>query len=243
MVRRPIHRIDGDMVKPEFDELAEEVIVSIYNNDEVVVRLLATPEDLEDLAVGHIACEGKGDIEDISVNNHEITINGSIKMRPRDDILTAACGVCTSGEIEIPLSIVDNTQRLSARIQDMMNLMREDQPKFAATGGIHAASIFDQEGKLLLTREDIGRHNAFDKAIGAAIRSGIVPKIIGLSGRIGWELVAKAIRSNVEIIIGVGAISSAAETLSRNSGITLVGFASREKPVVIGTLSRIIDKP
>ena len=125
MVRRPIHRIDGDMVKPEFDELAEEVIVSIYNNDEVVVRLLATPEDLEDLAVGHIACEGKGEIEEISVNNHEITINGSIKMRPRDDILTAACGVCTSGEIEIPLSIVDNTQRLSATIQDMMNLMRQ----------------------------------------------------------------------------------------------------------------------
>ena len=95
----------------------------------------------------------------------------------------------------------------------------------------------------MLTREDIGRHNAFDKAIGASLRTEIIPKIIGLSGRIGWELVAKAIRSNVEIIIAVGAISSAAETLSRNSGITLVGFASREKPVVIGPLNRIIDKP
>ena len=198
---------------------------------------------MEDLAVGHIACEGRGVVDEVSVNNHEITISGTIKKRPIDDILTAACGVCTSGEIDIPNSLVDNTQRLSAKIQDMMDLMKEDQPKFAATGGIHAASIFDQEGNLLLTREDIGRHNAFDKAIGASLRTEIIPKIIGLSGRIGWELVAKAIRSNVEIIIAVGAISSAAETLSRNSGITLVGFASREKPVVIGPLNRIIDKP
>ena len=79
MVRRPIHRIDGDMAKPEYDELAEEVIVSIFNNDEVVVRLLATPEDLEDLAVGHIACEGRGVVDEVSVNNHEITISGTIK--------------------------------------------------------------------------------------------------------------------------------------------------------------------
>ena len=93
MVRRPIHRIDGDMAKPEYDELAEEVIVSIFNNDEVVVRLLATPEDLEDLAVGHIACEGRGVVDEVSVNNHEITISGTIKKRPIDDILTAACGV------------------------------------------------------------------------------------------------------------------------------------------------------
>ena len=156
--------------------------------------------------------------------------------------MTAACGVCTSGEIDIPNSLVDNTQRLSAKIQDMMDLMKEDQPKFAATGEFTQPLFLTRKGTYCLL-EDIGRHNAFDKAIGASLRTEIIPKIIGLSGRIGWELVAKAIRSNVEIIIAVGAISSAAETLSRNSGITLVGFASREKPVVIGPLNRIIDKP
>ena len=125
----------------------------------------------------------------------------------------------------------------------MMNQMKDNQPLFKQTGGIHAASIFDQTGKILLTREDIGRHNAFDKAVGAAMKDGIEAKIIGLSGRIGWELVAKAVRSGIEIIIAVGAISSAAESLARSTGMTLVGFATRERPVVIGDLSRIIDKP
>ena len=124
-----------------------------------------------------------------------------------------------------------------------MDLMKESQPLFKQTGGIHASSIFDQTGKILLTREDIGRHNAFDKAVGAAMKGGIPAKIIGLSGRIGWELVAKAVRSGIEIIIAVGAISSAAESLARSTGMTLVGFATRERPVVIGDLSRIIDKP
>ena len=71
---------------------------------------------------------------------------------------------------------------------------------------------------------------------------GIEPKIICLSGRVGWELVAKAIRVNIEIIIAIGAISSAAETLARSSGATVIGFASRENPVLLGPLSRIIDK-
>ena len=79
MVRRPIHRIDGDMAKPEYDELAEEVIVSIFNNDEVVVRLLATPEDLEDLAVGILLVKVEEIVDEVSVNNHEITISGTIK--------------------------------------------------------------------------------------------------------------------------------------------------------------------
>ena len=74
----PFIVLDGDIAKPEFDELAEEAIVSILNNNEVVVRLLAT-QDLEDLAVGHIACEGRGIVEDIMVDHHEITISGSIR--------------------------------------------------------------------------------------------------------------------------------------------------------------------
>ena len=121
--------------------------------------------------------------------------------------------------------------------------MKHNQPLFSSTGGVHAAAVFNQSGDLLLLREDIGRHNAFDKAIGSSIRNNLDAKIVFLSGRIGWELVAKGVRSGVELIIGVGAISSAAESLARSSGITLIGFASSKTPAVIGDLSRIIMKP
>ena len=243
MVKRPIHRLNSDHASPEMDELAEEVIITISCADEVVVRLLATPFDLEDLAYGHIFCEGRGSIDSIKVEDTEIFLTGEIKRRPNEDLLTAACGACTTGEIEVPLGTVSNTQKLRANIGKMIGSMRSSQPMFESTGGVHAASIFDNNGKLLITREDIGRHNAFDKAIGSALRKNIPAKIIALSGRVGWELVAKAVRSGVEIILSVGAISSAAESLARSSGITVVGFASRERPAVVGDLSRIIDKP
>lgn len=243
MVKRPVHRLSADGAVPELDELAEEVIITIRNNDETVVRLLASPFDLGDLAYGHIICEGRGIIDSISVDGHVIEIRGDVRSRPSEDLLTAACGACTTGDVEIPSQTVSNTIILKGDFQQMMSNMKNNQPWFEATGGMHAAALFDQTGELLLVREDIGRHNAFDKVIGGAIRSDIPNKILGLSGRIGWELVAKAVRSDVEIIVAVGAISSAAETLARSSGVTLVGFASSKTPAVVGQLNRIIDKP
>jgi len=242
MVKRPIHRLIEGRTELEYDELADESIISIFNNQEVVVRLLATPQDLEDLAVGHIKCEGRGTIDSITVAGTNITVVGDVIPRPIGDLLTAACGACTSGEIEIPSTTVQRTQSLDYNFKAMMSRMKQNQPIFDSTGGVHAAAIFNQTGECIVTREDIGRHNAFDKAVGASICMDIEPKIIGLSGRVGWELVAKAVRSNIEIIVAIGAISSAAEALARNAGITVVGFASRDNPVIVGPLSRIIDK-
>ena len=243
MVKRPIHRMDGESTRIEMDDLADEVVVTISNNKQTVVKLLATPMDLEDLAYGHVRCEGRGEIESIIVDGFDVIVSGEIIPRPTEDLLTAACGACTVGDIEQPMGNVGRTQHLTGNIKLMMNSMKKSQPLFNTTGGVHGASIFDESGKILVTREDIGRHNAFDKAVGAAIRKEIRPKIIGLSGRCGYELVAKGVRSGIEIIICVGAISSAAETLARATGMTLVGFATRERPAVIGDLSRIIDKP
>ena len=242
MAKRPIHRLFEDGTKPEYDDLADESIISISNEQEVVVRLLATPQNLEDLAIGHIICEGRGNVESIVVTGTDIIVEGDIIPRPTADLLTAACGACTVGEIQSPDTTVSQTQFLNADLKEMMSVMKNNQPIFDSTGGVHAAAIFNQLGECIVTREDIGRHNAFDKAVGASHRLNIEPKIIGLSGRVGWELVAKAVRTNIEIIIAIGAISSAAEALARNAGITLVGFSSRENPVIVGPLSRIIDK-
>lgn len=242
MAKRPIHRLIDGSPKPEYDELADESIISIFNGQDVVVRLLATPLNLEDLAVGHIRCEGRGNVDSVVVDGTDITVEGNVIPRPIDDLLTAACGACTVGDIQSPDKSVSRTQYLGADFKDMMSKMKQNQPIFDSTGGVHAAAIFNQTGECIVTREDIGRHNAFDKAVGASIRMNIEPRIIGLSGRVGWELVAKAVRSNIEIILAIGAISSAAEALARNAGITLVGFASKGNPVLVGPLSRIIDK-
>ena len=243
MVERPIHRLVDGKVKPEFDDLAEESIVTLYSNDEIVVKLLATPMNLEDLAIGHIRCEGRGNVDSLRLDGHDLHLAGEIMKRPTEDLLTAACGACTTGEIEQPLDTVERTVTIISDIGEMVEKMKERQPRFSATGGVHAAAVFSQNGDLLVVREDIGRHNAFDKAIGASIRNQFDAKILVLSSRIGWELVAKGVRSGVELIIAVGAISSAAESLARSSGITLVGFAASKNPAIVGDLSRIIDKP
>ncbi len=243
MVKRPIHRIVQGEVNPEMDELAEEVVISVISGDEVIIRLLATPADLEDLARGHFACEDRGDISSISVIDYDIHVEGNVKGRPVDDLLTAACGACTTGEIPAPLQMVESKAQFQGNINELMIEMKANQKMFKNTGGTHAAALFDRNGQLLVLREDIGRHNTVDKVVGAALKSGHKMEIMALSGRIGWEIVAKSVRVGIPIIMAAGAISSAAESLARSSGITLVGFAASQSPAVIGDLSRIIDKP
>ena len=121
--------------------------------------------------------------------------------------------------------------------------MQQNQVLFSKTGGVHGAAVFTENGELVVCREDIGRHNALDKSIGACLLMEVQPKIVVMSSRIGWELVAKSIRSGIELLIAIGSISSAAEELARTSGMTLVGFAASKKPAVVGDLSRILHKP
>jgi len=242
MVKRPVHRIKEGEITPEFDELADEVIVELKSLGQSIVKLLATPLDLLDLAYGHIYSESRGSISSATLQGNDVVMEGNFNPRPVEDILTAACGACSTGELEAPLKTV--TQRVSfhGRIFEVMENMLSMQQIFHETGGVHAAAIVDEKGRVSYVREDIGRHNAMDKAIGAAIRNGIIPRIVAISSRIGWELVAKAVRANIPLIIAAGAVSSAAESLARSSNITLIGFASRENPLVIGPTSRIVDK-
>ncbi len=242
MVKRPIHRYENSQFVPEYDELAEEQIIEIVTQTETIVRILATPSDLEDLAVGHIFSEGRGDAEFVRLNGNTVIVSGNITPRPTPDILTASCGACSTGEIETPVGLVTNSATIVSDFKSIMQRMRIKQSIFERTGGVHACAILGKEGKVIHLREDIGRHNAMDKAIGASIRNGELPKIISLSSRIGWELVAKAVRSNIEIIIAAGAISASAERLARSSNITLIGFANQDKPMIIGSINRIVDK-
>jgi FdhD protein len=119
--------------------------------------------------------------------------------------------------------------------------MRKLQIGFSMTGGVHAAGLIDSEGNLVAIREDIGRHNAVDKLFGFAQTSGLDLNQHGLllSGRCGWDIVAKSARMNCPLIASIGASSTLAIEAARQSNITLFSFVRNDKGVVIGPSSRL----
>jgi FdhD protein len=115
----------------------------------------------------------------------------------------------------------------ASSIHDLPDRVRAAQAVFDRAGGLHAAALFDGEGKLLDVREDVGRHNAVDKLIGAQWLAGAVPlsgRLIFVSGRAGYELVQKALAAGIPMLAAVGAPSSLAADLARNANMTLLGF-------------------
>jgi FdhD protein len=120
--------------------------------------------------------------------------------------------------------------------------LRESQRVFAATGGLHACGLFNLEGKLIATREDVGRHNAVDKIVGWALANKMLPlskSLMMVSGRLSFEIVQKAAAAGVPILVAVSAPSSLAVELADEAGITLVGFLRDESFSVYTHRARI----
>jgi FdhD protein len=213
---------------------------------EGLVRRRAQIVSLEELDSGS-ADENRGNVVVAKLASDADYDSESMR---RNFFAASSCGICGKASIDSvrsrTLSAPNPDFRLDSEILvKLPDALRESQAVFGRTGGLHAAALFDASGKLLVLREDIGRHNAVDKVIGWALLENRLPlgeTILLVSGRGGFEIVQKAIVAGLPVVASVSAPSSLAVQLAREMGQTLIGFLRGRRFVVYSGENRIEGK-
>ena len=157
----------------------------------------------------------------------------------RNFYTTSSCGVCGKSSIDaiktncrIGLSNTINKPIAPEVLYKLPATLRQQQEIFESTGGLHASALFDLEGNMITLREDVGRHNALDKLIGFCLKETLLPLenyILLLSGRASFELIQKAMMAGIRVVAAIGAPSSLAVDLAKESGMTLAGFLKENR--------------
>ena len=165
---------------------------------------------------------------------------------------TSSCGICGKASLDalhvhgIEALDVDRPRVRRSVIHALPQVLRSEQPVFERTGGLHAAALVDADGTLRGVREDVGRHNAVDKLLGRNFLDGRTPladDVMVVSGRSSFEILQKALVAGVPVIVAVGAPSSLAVEMAERFGMTLIGFAAKERFNIYTGRQRIIDEP
>ena len=232
------------------DEVSVEEPLEIRCNQERLLVTMRTPGKDEELAIGYLASEGVIEgIEDVvsidrsdvashpeNVINVTLPENCMAKLREleRYGAVSSSCGVCGRKTLDTAcegFSNIESGTRVSrTTLFEIADTFEDHQVDFLSTGGLHAAGLFTSEGTLFASREDIGRHNAVDKVIGAAMREGGIDcreAIMMVSGRVSFDIAQKALAAGIPVLAAVSAPSSLAISLAREKGQMLVGFLRR----------------
>ncbi|PTA72872.1 MULTISPECIES: formate dehydrogenase accessory sulfurtransferase FdhD [unclassified Stenotrophomonas] len=245
--QRPLHRWRGGLPQPQLDVVAEEVPVAMRYNGAAFSVMMATPCDLEDFALGFSLSEGlitapaqllavevRPQLEGIELQMTVAADAPGAALDPEAERLLpgrGGCGLCGTRQLEDVLRplppIRERRTYAPAALQRALAALAQHQPMNAASGAIHAAAWADASGRIGWVREDVGRHNALDKLIGALHHNehAIDGGLLVISSRASYEMVSKAVRAGASVLAAVSAPTALAIDLARSAGLCLVGFA------------------
>lgn len=215
--------VSGDApARERREEVAVEEPFALQLGGETLAITMRTPGHDDELTAGFLLAEGhdpKGSA-------------GAVPLVRRGTLSSAACGVCGRDQIDDLLArlrpVAAATKLSGVVLSSVMQRLPEHQPSFARTGGLHAAAVVTAQGEFVVAREDVGRHNAVDKALGRAALDGLLPlsgHLLAVSGRTSFEIVQKAIAAGVPAVVAISAPSSLAIELAEQFRVLLVGFA------------------
>lgn len=243
---RSVERWRHGRLTKEDDCIAEEVPIAMVYNGTSFAVMMATPHDLEDFALGFSLSEGLiGDPSQLlQLEVHPLLEGIELAMRVTENAVGAhidrqnerllpgrsGCGICGTRELE---NAIRHNHPVGAghtitrdALEQALQHLQTQQPMNRATGAVHAAAWADRNGQIVLVREDVGRHNALDKLIGAMRRVGIDANdgMALITSRASYEMVTKATSAGITVLAAISAPTALAIELARSAGITLVGF-------------------
>ena len=242
---RTVERWRGGQRTQDLDHVAEEVPVALFYNAHPFAVMMATPTDLEDFALGFTLSEG------IAAEPEEVDVEGVVELlegielrirlpaarqralarRRRNLSGRSGCGLCGNELLETslrrPAVVAAGTPIAAEAVHLALDALRQAQALNRLTGATHAAAWAEPGGRLLAVREDVGRHNALDKLIGAMVRARHDPRdgFAVVTSRASYEMAMKAASAGIGLLAAISAPTALAISLAQATGLTLVGFA------------------
>ncbi|KQP41593.1 formate dehydrogenase accessory sulfurtransferase FdhD [Pseudorhodoferax sp. Leaf274] len=256
----PVRRGPG---APEADCVAEEVPVALEYNGISHAVMLATPLDLEDFALGFSLTEGivdsRADVRDIALVEGgggltvQVQIASGCFARLKDKRRSLAgrtgCGLCGAESlpqaVQRPAPLQSGARFDAAAVSLAMQALDRSQPLRDASGATHAAGFADAQGRLLFVREDVGRHNALDKLVGALLvaRAQVPQGFVVVTSRASYEMVGKTVRAGSALLAAVSGVTGLAIALAADANLALVGFARGDRLSVYTHSERVLWAP